>query len=424
VIQSFLLAWRSLARGRVVFLLLLGVTLAHLFLPSFVRGDGTDAGFLETYVRTVSGGAAALVFSAVLCLACGMFARERDDKLLALAAVRPVGALGFAFGRFASLLALSALSFAASALFAFFPVSASARAAVRSSVCRHHVAPMLPSVEECAKLALKDYLADPKTPETVRRAPKSAVLSLLANKELDRYDVIRPDGEIAWPFSAESVSHVVHGPVSVRIRLATEFDLRSSVAGEFCFCGMSAVVTNATQSVFEVPLALGKTKVDAAPTLVFRNRGKRSVMARPRRDVELVAPADSFGANLFRAAVESVSLAAALAAFGLFLSATLSRPVATFVALVLLAVSLMAPSVAVQYPDELDAPLSDRFGLWTSHAVWWFTSAFADPTPISDLAEGRAVEWSRMAHTVLSNLVVIPALFLSLSALLFRRKAA
>ena len=156
----------------------------------------------------------------------------------------------------------------------------------------------------------------------------------------------------------------------------------------------------------------------------FHNTGKTTVMLRPRRDVEVLTPADSFVMNTLRATCEMLCVVAFLCAFGLFLSASLSRPVAIFTALVMLVVVEMAPAVVAQYPDTLDLPMSDRMGLWLSHAVAFATSALAEPQPISDLATGTCVEWSTLARTAFVNAVVAPLVLLSLAAYIVRRRAS
>ena len=147
-------------------------------------------------------------------------------------------------------------------------------------------------------------------------------------------------------------------------------------------------------------------------------------MLRPRRDVELLAPGDSFLANSIRATFEMLALAGLLAAFGLFLSAALSRPVALFAAAVLLAAAMMAPDAVSQFPDEFNATVGERAGLAVSRVVTRFTAALYEPSPVSDLASGRAIPVCGLLRTCATDLVAWPALFLSLAAFLLRRKLA
>ena len=147
-------------------------------------------------------------------------------------------------------------------------------------------------------------------------------------------------------------------------------------------------------------------------------------MLRPRRDVEVLTPADSFGMNMLRASCEMLCVIAFLCAFGLFLSSALSRPVAIFTALVALTVTEMAPAVLSQCPETLDLPFTDRIGLWLSRGVVFATSAVAAPEPVSDLATGTYVKWMDVGRAFLVDAVVAPLALLSLAAFIVRRRAS
>ena len=94
--DSFVLTWRALVRGHVLSLLLAATALAHAFLPAIVRGDGTEAGWREMFVRAVPGAAYAFIAVAALSCACGLFAQERERFRLSLTVVRPASAFGVA----------------------------------------------------------------------------------------------------------------------------------------------------------------------------------------------------------------------------------------------------------------------------------------------------------------------------------------
>ena len=111
-----------------------------------------------------------------------------------------------------------------------------------------------------------------------------------------------------------------------------------------------------------------------------------------------------------------------LAAFGLFLSSALSRPVALFTAFAALAVALMAPSVILQFPDELETTLANRMGLTVARGVHLLTATAGEAEPVSNLATGACIEWKDILKGVLVNAVLLPAGLLGLAALLVRRR--
>lgn len=413
--QSFLLAWRTLVRGRVLAVLLVAALLDHLLLPSLIRSNGTADGWREMFLCVVPGSVHLFTCIAIVSCACGLFAVDRDGHRLSLTLVRGVSAFSVAFGKWLALCAVGAIVLFANAAFTQLRMTS-------APPCRHHVRPSMPPASAVAESILEDYLKDPKTPENVRRASRSAVLSLLANKEIDRYDVIAPGATVKWPFTPGAVCP----GALVRVRFATAFELRAPLVGRFQFGSFSAAVSNSTQNVMDLPLLLSEggdgKGASAADGLAFTNEGKENVMLRPRRDLEILNPADAFPLNLIRATLQMLSTVALLSGFGLFLSSALSRPVSIFTALVVMAVAMMAPSVVEQYPEELGVSAADRLGLWFSRTVQSLTASATAASPVSDLAAGKCVELRDLAASVVRDALAVPCAFLALAAFISRRR--
>ena len=421
---AFLITWRSLWRGKTLWTLLAAIIVAHFFLPGIVRSDGTLAGNLEMHVRVVCGAVAALVYVSALSISCGLFAREREDDLLQLSLVRPVSAFAVALGRWLALLLLEVSVLAVNVVFINLILAMSP---YPPENCRIHHEPSLPPAEVSAAMAMEAFLKSDTTPEAVKKAPRAAVLALLTAKENERYEVVRPGETASWPFEVP-----LGEDLTVKTRFSTMYNMKAELNGIFRYRGCTGVVSNSTQAILETPLMASQVDDsvrDASITnsnslgLTFTNTGKSYVMLRPRRDIELLVPGDPFWANSLRASLEVLSLAGFLAAFGLFLSAALSRPVALFTASVLLVAALMAPDAVSQFPDEFHATMGEKVGLAISRSVMRFTASLSEISPVSDLASGRAIAPRALARTLLADLAVWPCLFLGLSAFILRRKA-
>lgn len=413
--SAFLIAWRGLWRGKTLWTLLAAVFAARFLLPGIVRSDGTDTGELEMTVRIVCGAVSAVVYVVALAIGGGMFAKEREDELLPLSLVRPASAFSVAAGRWSAILLLFFCVILANAVLLNV---APPKAGLTSRDCRVHVSPALPPAEVSAARAMDMFLKDDRTPEAIKKAPRTAILDLLTAKENERYEVVRPGQTVAWPFSG-----VGEGALSVRTRFSTMYSLKASLNGVFRFGSGKGVVSNNTQAILEVPLvACAEANTNGQDMLSFTNTGNADVMLRPRRDIELLAPGDSFTMNSVRASVEMLSLAGLFAAFGLFLSTALSRPVALFTAAVLLMAALIAPDAVSEFPDEFNATTGERIGLAISRVVVTLTSAVSATSPVSDLATGKAISGCDVLRTVVLDLLVFPAVLLSLAAFLLRRK--
>ena len=404
----------ALVRSRTVAMLVVAAVAWMVGFPHFVKGDGTAEGVRELTIHFSLGGVFALLVVSLLASATGSVARERAERRLQLTMVRPVRYFTIAFGKMAAHVVVGAVVLAV----------ACAALALRvdlSTPCSHVLKPVMPSPQEEAKVMYAAYMADTNTPVAVRKAKKSVVLRLLANRAVDRYDTIPTNTVSRWRFRGVDGSD----GLAVRMRFTNQLEMRQDVRGEFRLGSLGAVVSNITQAVLTVPLAgraVGDVAAGGDAELSFSNRGKTALMLRPRRDVELLTPADAFWCNLLRAYVEMLSVLSLIVAFGVALSAGLGRPVALFVALVALVVGEMSPSVIEQYPDELETNVTDRIGLAITRFAAEVTRPVSSLSPLEKLAKDECVEPLEAVRLAFANMLLLPALLSLLSALAMPRK--
>ena len=210
--------------------------------------------------------------------------------------------------------------------------------------------------------------------------------------------------------------------MSARLKFSNTYNARQDVAGELRLGVLSAAVSNLTQAVLVFPLADRGGEAGEEGVLSFRNLGNDALMLRPRRDVELLIPADSFAWNLLRSWVEMAATLTLVVALGLFLSASLSRPVALFTAIVFLLVSEMSPSVVEQYPDELETKLSDRIGLMVARTVAEASHPISSMNPLERLSRDECVEPGEVVRAVAVNAFALPLALAFLAAFILPRK--
>ena len=404
----------ALVRSRTVALLTVAAVAWVLAFPHFVRGDGTAEGVRELTIHFALGGVFALLVVALLASATGAVARERAEKRLQLTMVRPVRYFAIALGKMAAHVAVGAFVLAVACVVLAFRVDL-------ATPCRHVLKPVMPSPQEEAKVMYAAYMADTNTPVAVRRAKKSVVLRLLANRAIDRYDTIPTNTTTSWRFRGIGD----FGGLAVRMRFTNQLELRQDVRGEFRLDSLSATVSNITQAVLTVPLSrtgLGGAAPVGEGELSFSNLGKTALMLRPRRDIELLMPADSFWRNLLRAYVEMIAILSIVIAFGVALSSGLGRPVALFVAFVALVVGEMSPSVIEQYPDELETNAIDRVGLVITRFAAEVTRPISSLSPLEKLAKDECVEPRETMRLAVSNLLLLPVILSLVAAFAMPRK--
>ena len=418
--RIFWLEFTGFVRSKTLALLVAASALWMLGLPFVMKGDGTADGARELYIHYSLGGVFTLLVIALLASATGSLAREREAKRLQLTLVRPVRYALIVLGKILAHVAAGALVLAVACTVLALKTDL-------AHPCSHVLSPILPSPREEAKAMYDVFMADPETPEAVKLAKKEVVLRLLQNKALDHYQTVLTNGLTSWKFALPAE---VRGAPSVRLRFTNQFDSRDTIRGTFTLEGWTAAVSNITQAVLSVPLVSAdasapQREVTPGPRsgqLSFANEGRNALMLRPRKDIAVLLPADAFVWNLARAYVCLVAILALLVAFGLFLSASLGRPVALFVAIVTVVVSEMSPSVIEQYPDELETKLSDRIGLMFTRAAAEVTRPVAALNPLEKLSLDECVEPALVRHAVLVDLLVLPFLLALISGYVLPRK--
>ena len=399
-------------------LMLLAASLGWMFAANFVLvTDATDAGKREMLVLYGLGGVFTLLVVAVLAAATGAIATERESKRLQLTQVRPVSPFAIAWGKFLALAAVAA------AILAFPCATLLVSSEFSDRRCSHVYRPLLESPKEEALKMYDVYMADPETPPMVKKAKKPVVLRILEQRAKDHYQTVQTNETASWTFPGLydwSNGNPFVEPAA-RLRLSNTYSMRDDVYGTILANGFFGIVSNITQTAVTVPLRLCRLEWNH-DVLSFRNMGDKPVMLRPRQDVELLVPADSFAWNLLRSYVVMVSILALVAAFGVFLGAGLSRPVALFVAFVMLIVVEMGPSVIEQYPDSLETNAVDRFGLSIVRAVGTCAKPPSALSPLSRLAADDCVEPKDALGTFTADFLLAPLVLSLLAAFVMRRK--
>ena len=414
--RIFWLEFTGFVRSKALALLIAASVLWMLVLPFVMKGDGTADGARELYVHYSLGGVFTLLVVALLASATGSLAREREAKRLQLTLVRPVRYTLIVLGKILAHVAAGALVLA-------IAVGALAFRTDLSRPCNHVLSPILPTPREEAKAMYESYMKDSETPEAVKRTKKEIVLRLLENRAVDRYEAVDTNATAVWKFGGlESLGGLAG--LAVRMRFTNQYEMRQDVRGTFTLGDYRGAVTNITQAVLTVPLTSRtfQTAQSAHASLFFFNEGKAALMFRPRKDINLLVSADAFIWNLLRAYVALLAILAFIVSLGMFLSAGLGRPVAMFVAFVMLIVSEMSPSVVQQYPDELETKLVDRIGLHITRFAAEVTRPVSAAAPLEALAKDECVEPTAMLRLAAADLLAVPLILSLLAALVLPRK--
>ena len=237
---------------------------------------------------------------------------------------------------------------------------------------------------------------------------------------MDRYEIVATNTTASWRFDIPE--EISAGRLSVRMRFSSDFNLRDNVNGIFAFGGCSGCVSNITKTVAKIPLN-DVCEETPAGRLLFTNTGDNTLMLRPRKDIKILVPADSFGANMLRAYLQLVSILAAICAFAVFLGSCLGRTVAVFSCMVMLFVGAVSSDVIVSYPDQLESDRIDRISLAITRTVEMASRPLSSFSPVSSLANDECIEPVQAALVFALDGIVIPVLFAFFCAVAIPRKS-
>ncbi len=408
--RIFSLEIKALWRSKALILLAIASIGWLLVLPRFLRDDGTAAGARELYVRYGLGGAFILITLSLLAAATASLAKERVKKRLQLTMVRPVSAFAIVFAK------MLAHVFAGAVILLTVILSLCTKVDIARQA-NHVLRPILPSPKEEAEIMYKHYMEDNNTPKEIKEAPKSLIVRILTTRAFDRYESIPTNMLKTWKFPISELSAEMCP--SVRLRFTNQLGMCDDVLGEFKLGDYTGKLDNVTKAIITLPLH-GKGAI--SDTLSFMNLGSKSLMLRPRRDIELLIPAESFAVNLVFTYLELVMILFAAIGFGMMLSACLSRPVALFTAIVVLIVGEIAPSIVEEYPDELGASMVDRAGLYIARTSSALLRPVAGLKPITSLAADERVETREVVEAFIVNGVILPIILAFLGAFVLPRK--
>ncbi|HHX98681.1 MAG: ABC transporter permease [Kiritimatiellia bacterium] len=339
-------ALRGMLRSRVVLVLLGVLVIAACWLPLTVRGDGTLTGMIRLQLTYPLGIGMFLLTLATLWAGCSGIAGEAETKTLHLLLVKPVGRFRIWLGKWFALLLINAvcLTIIAGAVgiglqwqlrTRNFPASALDEARATTLAALQTLPPLQPDITAPVQQAYEQWLA--QTPNA-QEIPASVILPAIRRTVLARAFSVPPNDALTLhyplarhptaPYLAVQWRGESSVPGSVEINATVELRI-----GHQTFKRPIRTIPGSLQTiVFEnLPAA------DQA-TLMFHNHGSHqnaTLFFDPTDGLLLRQPVGRFATNYLHALIQMFARLALFAAIGLTLGTFFSRPVAGFLALVL-----------------------------------------------------------------------------------------
>lgn len=417
---SFRLELCASVRSRAL-ALLTGASLAWvLAVPHVLKGDGSVVGWFELCVRYSLGVVFALVLVSLAASAAGSLAKDRAAKRLQLSLVRPTPHFAIALGRMLALTAVGAFVLALAALTMTLRLRPFQAESGYGRFCDHVIEPQLASPHAAVEERLAELRKD--NPDFVEKGGERDIRRFLLRYVTSRYETVRPGEQASWTFDTSSVGD--GSEVAVRLRVTDVFDRLEQVDATLRLGDREGRLTHVNKTLVKVPLdrAAGEASEADPSVLTLANGGGLAVSLCPYRDLHLLVKADAFGWNVFRAWIVLSGILSVVIAFSLFLGSCLSRSVAIFSVVSLLAISTISPVLVEDYPDPSGMTWLDRVSMRLTDFAVSATSPLSVYSPISDLESTTCVEWRAVGSSIGLNVILLPLVLSWLAGLVMVRK--
>ncbi len=418
------LTWKAAFRFRlflVVAVLLLGSVVG---LPLLIKDDGTARGFTQIVLTYTLGTITALLGLSTLWLACGTLARDIEDCTLQVVAIKPIARWQIWLGKWLGIMSLNAalLALSGASVYGLLQWRATRLPAAEQKILRSEVlvargsakpADFDKEIQAETDRVLRERLEkNPGIQANIADARKQILEEVKAE-----YQVVPPGWVHEWELNLGNVKDLTPGqPVHLRIKFNSadrtpsgtfEGRWRVGVPGKTQLWH-SEVMSLAPDTFheFEVPAYYDDKGV---LTVAFANANNIALLFPLDEGMEVLYRQGGFGLNYIRGLGIILCWMALLATLGLAAASFLSFPVAAFLSLGVLTLTLSSGTISTAVTEGTLLGFSSE----TSSYRHTYVDVVAIPifrgvlelinlaknfSPIDSLSTGRSVSWGELAQ--------------------------
>jgi hypothetical protein len=446
------LTWKAAFRFRlflVIAVLLVGSVVA---LPLLIKDDGTARGCAQILLTYTLSTITALLGLSTLWLACGTLARDIEECQIQVVAVKPIARWQIWLGKWLGIMSLNAalLALTGASVYGLLLWRASRLPADQQQVLRNEVLVARAS----ARPASVDQEIQTRANQLMRERLKKmsaqltqAELAELSKQTLEQvkagYQIVLPDYQRTWEIPMASARHAPSDqPFYLRIKFNAAQTSSSGTFGGFWQIGAARPdrppvrlppmsLSPDTFHEFEIPSNL--LDENGVLTVSFANLNDTALLFPLEDGIEVLYREGNFGLNFVRGLGIIFCWMALLSAVGLASASFLSFPVAAFLSLAVLTLSLstatmssvVASGSVLGADEETGIPghsIIDGIAIPAFRGVLAVINLAKDFSPIDALSTGRSITWSELAQAF-SQIVLLLGGLISLGGIaIFNRR--
>lgn len=442
------LTWKAAVRYRLVWVLAALLIAAVIGLPMLIKDDGTARGFTQILLTYTLGSITALLGIATLWLSCGTLARDIEDAQIQMVAVKPIARWQIWIGKWLGIISVNALLLAIAGASVFFllqwratRLSPDQQKILRNEVlvARAGAKEVLPDFQDVIEKELQRRLQS----GSVEAANVAAVRKQIEEQVKAGIQSVRPGGQRPWRIDLGRAKDSLRDqPLFLRVKF---FTAQNSASGTFA--ALWQVGNPETTRVWQSePMSLAPETFHEfqIPANLFDTNGILEIVFANPNDATLLFPLDDglevlyresgFGLNFARGMGIIFCWLALLAALGLAAASFLSFPVAAFVSLSVLIISLSSGTLTsvvqegtllgVDHESGAAAASSilDKVTIPFFRAVLKVINLVQGFSPIDSLSTGRSITWTHLGLAVAQIVLLLGGILAAIGIFTFSRR--
>ena len=442
------LTWKAAFRYRLFWVLAALLVGAVVGLPLLIKDDGTARGFTQILLTYTLSAITALLGIATLWLACGTLARDIEEAQIQMVVVKPIARWQIWIGKWLGIISLNALLLAIAGGSVFFLMQwrANRLSPEQQKILRNEVLVARASVKEVPpdfrsvvenelQRRLQTISTNPTNIPAIRKQLEEQVKAGIQSVPPGRF---RP-----WRIELGRAKDSLHQqPLFLRVKF---FTAQSNPSGTFIALWQvgnpetkkfwrSDPMSFAAETFHEFPIPADLFDENGTLEIVFINPNETTLLFPLDDGLEVLYREGSFGLNFARGLGIIFFWLALLATLGLAAASLLSFPVAAFVSLAILMMSLSSGTLSSVVQEGTLLGVNHESGLAEAQSILdtvfipFFRAALKiinliqGFSPIDSLSTGRSITWTQLGLAGLQIVLLLGGIIAAIGMIIFSRR--
>jgi hypothetical protein len=443
------LTWKSAFRYRLFWILAALLGAAVVGLPLLLKDDGTAKGFVQILLTYTLSAVATLLGIATLWLSCGTLARDIEECQMQMVAVKPIRRWQVWLGKWLGILGLNALLLALSgaAIFILLQWRAGHLPPAEQKILRDEIFVARASLKERAPDFQPQIDKDVKLRVAQLEQSGAADLNMaeirkqVSEEVIAAHTTVPPGYGRFWVIDVHTLPQRTQDePFQVRVKFQTSNPNADVTYDTYWIVGppnssraatIHEVLPQDSFQEFQVPARLlddkGRLIID------FFNPNDASMVFPIEDGFEVLYYENSFLVNFIRGLLVILCWLALLAAIGMAAASQLTFPVAAFVCMAALLISLSNGTLQTVVDQGTITTYNSTTGgyghsLLDPVFVPLFTGALKiiklveSFSPVDFLSTGRSITWGLLGLAVAQIVLLLGGFFCAVGMILFSRR--